>query len=192
MRFERGFGVRFPRYASVLMSILLAALAGRIAGADDLRPIDCSGSPFSVSDQAYDLDCERSEEQAHVDGASGGVRFDVMTISSKDRTLFLTMTSQLITAPRIYLEHRSLSESFRSMFDRKDVGNWNGIGNKAGYDVAEFKTDISGHESSCIAVQRYTNPAWTGYKRHIVGMGCAVAGLEPVYEILSKLSAPGD
>ncbi len=181
--------VRVLRSALVLMIILFA---GRVATASELSAIDCSSSPFGFTDQGYNLDCERSDEQTHVEGASGSVRFDVITISSDDRKLFLTMTSQLITAPRIYLEHRSLSESFHDMFDREGVEDWRGVGNKGGYDVAEFKTDISGHESRCLAIQRYTNAAWTGYKRHIVGMGCAVAGLDPIYEILSKLTAPGD
>jgi len=178
--------------ASVLITIFIAGLAGRVAGADDLHEIDCASSSFEFTDQAYDIDCERAETQTHVGTSSGSVRLDVITISSRERSLFLTMTSQVITAPRIYLEHRSLSQSFSNMFGQEDVREWNGVGNKNGYDVAEFKTDISGNESRCIAVQRYTNPAWTGYKRHVVGMGCAVAGLEPVYELLAKLSAPGD
>lgn len=157
-----------------------------------MREIDCASSPFEFSDQAYDLSCERADTQTHVGSSSGSVRLDVITISSRDRSLFLTMTSQVITAPRIYLEHRSLSQSFSNIFGQEDVREWNGVGNKGGYDIAEFKTAISGHESRCIAVQRYSNPAWTGYKRHVVGMGCAVAGLDPVYEILSKLSSPGD
>lgn len=189
MGFEMGIKVRVLQSALVLTFILLA---GRVAAANELSAIDCSSSPFGFSGQGYNLDCERSDTQTHVEGASGSVRFDVITITSDDRTLFLTMTSQLITAPRIYLEHRSLSESFHNMFDREGVEEWKGIGNKAGYDIAEFKTDISGHESRCLALQRYTNAAWTGYKRHIVGMGCAVAGLDTVYELLSKLSAPGD
>lgn len=172
--------------------LMLALLAERASAASELSAIDCGSSPFGFAGQGYNLDCERSDTQTHVDGASGSVRFDVITITSDDRTLFLTMTSQLITAPRIYLEHRSLSESFHNMFDRDGVEEWKGVGNKAGYDIAEFKADISGQESRCVAVQRYTNAAWTGYKRHIVGMGCAVAGVDPVYDILSKLSAPGD
>lgn len=116
-----------------------------------MREIDCASSPFEFSDQAYDLSCERADTQTHVGSSSGSVRLDVITISSRDRSLFLTMTSQVITAPRIYLEHRSLSQSFSNIFGQEDVREWNGVGNKGGYDIAEFKTAISGHESRCIA-----------------------------------------
>lgn len=189
MGFDMGIEGRVLWSALAVMFILVA---GRVATANELSAIDCGSSPFGFSGQGYNLDCERSDTQTHVEGASGSVRFDVITISSDDRTLFLTMTSQLITAPRIYLEHRSLSQSFNNMFEREGVAEWKGVGNKAGYDIAEFKTDISGHESRCLAIQRYTNAAWTGYKRHIVGMGCAITGLDAVYDMLSKLSAPGD
>jgi hypothetical protein len=46
--------------------------------------------------------------------------------------------------------------------------------------------------SRCIAIQRYTNHAWTGYKRDMVGMGCASDDLGLVYAVLQQVHAPGD
>ena len=46
--------------------------------------------------------------------------------------------------------------------------------------------------SWCVAIQRYSNPAWTGFKRQVVGMGCSPISREPVYAALPKLRSPGD
>lgn len=115
-----------------------------------------------------------------------------MTVSSADRTVFLTMVARRITAPRVYMEHRSLSNNLGNFFDEDGVRDWKPIGKKKGYDVAEFTKTIDGYESRCIAVQRYTNAAHTGYKRMVIGMGCSVSERDTVYRIFDQISAPGD
>jgi len=184
--------MRLSHGAAILAVPFLAFLCAGQSRASELQPIDCGSSPFGVTDAAYHVDCERSKDNLHVDETAGSVQLDVITVSSDDRQVFFTVVSQLVLAPRIYLEHRNLSESFHSVFEHTEAAEWKGIGNKGGYDVAEFKSDVSGQQSVCIAIQRYTNPAWTGFKRHIIGMGCATGGLDPVYRILSELTAPGD
>ena len=51
---------------------------------------------------------------------------------------------------------------------------------------------ISGLPSSCVAIQRYTNAAWTGFKRRMIGMGCSPVDRSLVYAAIAKLRAPGD
>jgi hypothetical protein len=73
------------------------------------------------------------------------------------------------------------------MFDEKDIKDWKSLDKTAGYDVAEFSRNISGQDSHCIAVQRYTNPMYTGYKRQLIGMGCTTGDLQSVYQILQRM-----
>ena len=155
------------------------------------EPVDCSSTSFAFSDAAYNIDCERFQDPLRVGQSSGSSITDVMTVSSDDRTVFVTMLTQRITSPRIYMEHRSLGENFRSLFKEDGVKDWKSIGNKDGYDVAEFTREISGQDSRCITVQRYTNPAHVGYKRHVIGMGCTVGERESLYQILAHIDAPG-
>ena len=169
--------------------VLLCAAAAVKA---DFEPVDCSSTSFVFSDAAYNVDCERSQEPLRVGQSSGSSITDVMTVSSDDRTIFVTMVTQRITSPRIYMEHRSLGENFRALFNEDGVKDWKSIGNKDGYDVAEFTREISGRDSRCITVQRYTNPMHVGYKRHVIGMGCTVGELESLYQILAHIEAPGD
>ena len=157
----------------------------------DFEPVDCSSTSFVFSDAAYNVDCERSRDPLRVGQSSGASITDVMTVSSDDRTIFVTMVTRHVTSPRIYMEHRSLGENFRSLFNEEGVTDWKSIGNKDGYDVAEFSREISGRDSRCITVQRYTNPAHVGYKRHVIGMGCTVGELESLYQILAHIDAPG-
>ncbi|HWA47657.1 MAG TPA: hypothetical protein VG742_05250 [Dongiaceae bacterium] len=171
-------------------AVLLLATAGTAKAEFD--PVDCGSTPFTFSGEGYLVDCEQSDEPLRVETSSGGVTVDVMSITSKDRQLFFTIISRRINATHIYMEARSLGENYRAMFDEEGSRDWKGIGRKGGYDTAEFTADISGRESQCITVQRYTNAAYMGYKRHVIGTGCAIGELSAVYEVLSKIGAPGD
>jgi len=140
----------------------LAFFCAAAAAKADFEPIDCSSTSFAFSDAAYNVDCERSKDPVRAGEASGSSVTDVMTVSSDDRTIFVTMVSQVITAPRIYMEHRGLGENFRAVFNEEGVEDWKSIGNKDGYDVAEFTREISGQNSHCVTMQRYTNPMHVG------------------------------
>jgi len=193
----RNAGLMMAKLVSLrLMAMIVAAstivLVPERAGAEDMREIDCSGSQFSFPGEGYRLDCEQSAKQVRAGESSGATMVDVMTIGSDAPSMFLTVIGMKVNATRLYLEYRSLGANFRDTFKNTEVEDWKTIGNKNGYDTAEFKAEISGVPSQCIAIQRYTNAAWTGFKRKMIGMGCSPVGLDPVYTALSKLLAPGD
>jgi len=175
--------------AALLAAAIIAVPPANSANMDD---IDCSSSPFSFAGDGYKLDCQRSTKQVRAGESSGGTQIDVMTISGDEPRMFMTVVSTQINAPRLYLEHRDLRQTFRDVFKGIEAEEWEGVGNKNGYDSAEFKAEISGLPSWCVAIQRYSNPAWTGFKRHVVGMGCSPASRDPVYAALPKLHSPGD
>ncbi len=172
--------------------LLVGVTTGAMVARADFDPVDCGSTPFVFSGDSHHVDCEQSDEPLRVETSSGGVTVDVMSITSKDRQIFFTMVSRRINATRIYMEPRSLGENYRAMFDEEGIRDWKGIGRKSGYDVAEFVADISGRVSHCITVQRYTNASYMGFKRHIIGMGCATGDPASVYDILAKIQAPGD
>jgi hypothetical protein len=174
------------------MGILCAAallLGPVLAQAEE---VDCGSSPFAYPAGQHRLECERYTKPIHEGEESGTMTMDVMTIASDDPRMFLTLASIQVNATRMYLEYRNLSQNFHEVFPGIEAREWKGIGNKDGYDSAEFKSEISGVPSRCIAIQRYTNHAWMGYKRHMVGMGCAPDDLGLVYATLQQLHAPGD
>jgi hypothetical protein len=174
------------------LALLAAALAAPTAAFADMDEIDCSNSSFGFSEEGYQVDCQRATDQVREGESSGGAQIDVMTISAENPRMFMTMVGIKITATRIYMEYRGLRQNFRDTFDEIEVEDWNGIGNKNGYDSAEFTAVISGLPSACVAIQRYTNAAWTGFKRRVIGMGCSPVDRQHVYTALAKLRAPGD
>ena len=179
--------------AAAVAMLLATGIAATPAAAADMTEIDCGSSPFSfAATDGYHLDCERSTKQVRAGESSGGTQIDVMNISGDDPRMFITVVSMQINAPRLYLEHRNIRESFRDMFEGIETQEWEGTGTKNGFDSAEFKAEISGMMSWCVAIQRYSNPAWTGFKRQVVGMGCSPISREPVYAALPKLRSPGD
>ena len=185
------FGIALAGAVASLLAI--GTIAAPPAVAADMSEIDCGSSPFTfAATDGYHLDCERSTKQVRAGESSGGTQIDVMNISGDDPRMFITVVSMQINAPRLYLEHRNIRESFRDMFEGIDTQEWEGTGTKNGYDSAEFKAEISGMMSWCVAIQRYSNPAWTGFKRQVVGMGCSPISREPVYAALPKLRSPGD
>lgn len=178
------------RVAAFLAAAFLGAIIAAPASADEA--IDCSSTPFSFSGDGYLVDCARYEAQARKDGASGESQSDVINVTSEQRSVFLTLVSIRLTSTGLHMRYQNLRENTRDFFSGVELKDWNGIGYKAGYDTAEFTSDISGTPSHCIAVQRYLNPAYGGFKRHIIGMGCAAGSLDPVYTVLEKMRAPGD
>lgn len=182
--------------AAVLAAVVVAGLMHVVlptsgtARADEA--IDCSSTPFAFSGQGYLVDCERHEGQARKDGGSGSSRLDIMNVTSDERSVFLTMISVRLQSTNLYMRYQGLRDNARYFFGGVDLNKWNGIGNKGGYDTAEFESEISGQPSHCVAVQRYMNPAFGGYQRHVVGVGCAAGGVDAVYTALGNLRAPGD
>ena len=177
-----------------LASALLAAaiIAVPEAQSDSMDAIDCASSSFGFSEAGYNVDCERSTEQVRAGESSGATQIDVMTISGENPRMFMTIVGVRVTATRLYMEYRGLRQNFSEAFTHIEVKDWNGIGNKDGYDSAEFTAVISGLPSSCVAIQRYTNAAWTGFKRRVIGMGCSPFDRAHVYDAITKLRAPGD
>lgn len=180
------------RFAAAVAVFGVLGIAAATSAAADFNEIDCGSSAFGFSEAGFSADCERSSENVRADESTGSSEIDVMNISSDDRTVFITIVSIKVTAARLYMEHRSLGENFRSAFSHLEIEDWSSIGNRNGYDSAEFNTKIAGLPSSCVAVQRYTNVAWTGYKRRLIGMGCSAVDRNQVYTALTKLRAPGD
>jgi hypothetical protein len=162
----------------IMSTAALAALVFLCASPARAFPIDCSSTNFKFADAAYNIDCERGWFDTT----------DIISVTNNDRTIFFTMVDRRITGqPHVYLEYRRLRENFTAMFDEKDIKDWKSLDKKAGYDVAEFSRNISGQNSHCIAVQRYTNPMCTGYKRQLIGMGCTTGDLQSVYQILQRM-----
>lgn len=180
-------------WAAVALAVatLMSAAPGLSASAAEDDAVDCGSTPFAFSGEGYLVDCARYESQARKDGASGQSQSDVITVTSDQRSMFLTMVSIRLTSTGLHMRYQNLRENTRDFFS-VEMNGWNGIGYKGGYDTAEFTTDISGQPSHCIAIQRYLNPSYGGYKRHLIGMGCAEGSLDPVYAALAKLRAPGD
>ncbi len=111
---------------------------------------------------------------------------DILSVTNKDRRS--SSWRRLTGQPHVFMQFRAFG---RTSSDVKQEGVKDGkeLDKKAGFEVAEFSRDISGYgpDSRCIAVQRYTNPMYTGYKRQLVGVGCTVGDLQPVYQILQHM-----
>ena len=180
------------KYLSTAALGALACFCAGIAAQADFEPVDCSSTSFAFSDAAYNVDCERASDSRRGGQSSGSSVTDVMTVTSDDRTIFITILSRVITAPRIYMEYRNLGQSFRDAFNEDGVENWKSIGNEDGYEVAEFTRQISGQDSHCITMQRFSNPMHVGFKRHVLGMGCTVGTIDELHQLLSRIDAPGD
>ncbi len=176
--------------AAAAVAMLCSLWAGPAPAAEDA--IDCGSTPFVFSGDGYFVDCLRYEAKPRKDGASGESQSDVINVTSDERSMFLTLVSIRLTSTGLHMRYQRLEENTRDFFSGVEVKDWNGIGDKDGYDTAEFTSFISGTPSRCVAVQRYLNPAFGGYKRHVIGMGCAAGGLDPVYAALKQMRAPGD
>jgi hypothetical protein len=177
--------------AVAAVAVLCTILAAPLQAAEEAA-IDCSSTPFVFSGDGFLVDCVRYEASPRKDGASGQSQSDVINVTSDEREMFLTLVSIRLTSTGLNMRYQNLQENTRDFFSGVELKDWNGIGYQGGYDTAEFTSDISGTSSRCIAVQRYLNPAFGGFKRHVIGVGCAAGSLDVVYSALQQLRAPGD
>ena len=171
---------------------LLGTLLATPAPAAEDDAIDCSSTPFVFSGNGYFVDCMRYEGRPRKDGGSGESRSDVINVTSDERAMFLTLVSIRLSSTSLHMRYQNLRENTRDFFSGVELEDWTGIGYKQGYDTAEFTSNISGTPSHCIAIQRYLNPAYGGFKRHVIGLGCAAGSLEAVYAALQQMRALGD
>src|SRR5262245_53186494 len=104
--------MRIQGFGAVLALLCVADLAS----AENLSSVDCGATPFTFSDPSYQIDCESTDGPVRVEDVNAGVRVDVITVSSDDRTTFLTMVSRLINSPRVYMEYQNLGQNFRMVF----------------------------------------------------------------------------
>ena len=185
------FGMSAVAAAAMLGAILGTLLSAPALAAED-GAIDCSSTPFVFSGDGFFVDCMRYEASPRKDGASGQSQSDVINVTSNEREMFLTLVSIRLTSTGLNMRYQKLQENTRDFFSGVEVKDWNDIGYQGGYDTAEFTSDISGTPSHCIAVQRYLNPAYGGFKRHVIGVGCAAGSLDVVYGALQQMRAPGD
>ena len=183
--------MKFGMSAVAAVAMLCTFLAAPATAAED-DAIDCGSTPFVFSGNGYFVDCLRYEAKPRKDGASGESQSDIINVTSDERSMFLTLVSIRLTSAGLHMRYQKLEENTRDFFGGVEVKDWNGIGYKGGYDTAEFTSDISVTPSHCIAVQRYLNPAFGGFKRHVIGMGCAAGSLDAVYSALQQMRAPGD
>jgi hypothetical protein len=162
---------------NIMATAALAALVLLCAPPARALPIDCSATNFKFVDAAYNVDCERWFDA-----------IDIISVTNNDRTIFFTMLERgIMGEPHAYLEYRRLRENITAMFDDEDIKDWKSLDKTAGYELAEFSQDVDGRDSRCIAVQRYSNPMYTGYKRQLIGMGCTTGDLQSVYQILERM-----
>ena len=183
--------MKFWAAAALATSLAGAVFAGPVSAAAE-DAIDCGSTPFVFSGDGYLVNCQRYESQARKDGASGQSQSDVINVTSDQPSVFLTMVSIRLTSSGLHMRRENLRENTRDFFSGIEPKDWNGIGSKGGYDTAEFTSDISGQPRHCIVVQRYLDPAHGGFMRHVIGMGCAAGGLDPVYAVLQQMRAPGE
>jgi len=183
--------MKFGMSAVAAVAMLCTLLAAPVRAAEEAA-IDCSSTPFVFSGDGYYIDCARYEAKPRKDGASGDSQSDVINVTSDERSMFLTLVSIRLTSTGLHMRYQNLRENTRDFFSGVELKDWNGIGYKGGYDTAEFTSQINGEPSRCIAVQRYLNPAYSGFKRHVIGVGCAAGSLDVVYGALQQLRAPGD
>lgn len=91
--------VRLAGIASALLAAALIAMPA--AQSDSMDAIDCSSSSFAFAGEGYTVDCERSTDQVRAGESSGATQVDVMTISSEEPRMFMTVVGVRITATRL-------------------------------------------------------------------------------------------
>ena len=181
---------------AALMALLAPAgflALGRAAGGEPIvSPIDCAKTEFVFADPSYSLTCQLVEDDVALASSGAGGKGDIrneilVAISSRDR-VYLSAVSMRLVATRFGFTRSELREVIDEGFSQLEKTDWRSLKENGQYEMAEFRAN----DRECAAWQRYANPSFGVYKRHVFGFGCSAGGIAQVYAALGKLQAPGD
>ncbi len=189
--------MEFKNLARVLtLALPIVAVPGIWPGAElraepSISEVDCATTEFEFSASGYSLTCQLIEDDVSftVAGADGmgDIRNEVIiAVSAKDRVYLSTISKRLL-ATRFGFTRAELREVIDQGFTRLVKTDWRPTNIREDFEIAEFRAD----GRDCAAWQRYGNPSFGVFKRHVFGFGCSKGGVVQVYKALDYLTAPG-
>ena len=165
----------------VLMSTAVPAQAAT-------KSVDCADLAISFDGKTgYDLSCETdSTLLADMDGS---LQMQHLEATAGDSSNFVDAHYYDLLGRVIYTA-TDLRSNFQTLYGHLTLSDWQSGRAVSNLATAEFKAELRGLPSRCVAFQRLGHRDWGGYKKIMIGIACSQTDIDQAYDALKHLYLP--
>lgn len=179
MSTNRGHPPKFIATAVVLL--LVADWASTVpARAEE---VECGSLRLGIASDAYDTTCEAE--------SGPDVNVQVLEADALDGTHFFIVLDRTTDPRHIFPEGVSLRDELKEAFAHIDMTGWRTGRTQQGLVTGEFESQYRSVPSICLGFQGHGTRTTGGWRRAIIGFGCARSGdREQLYDGLRHINFP--
>jgi hypothetical protein len=172
--------------AAGLFALAMTAATAPVQAAT--KSVDCADLSISFdSKTGYDLSCETdSTLLADMDGS---LQIQHLEATAGDSSNFVDALYYDLMG-RVTYTATDLRSNFQNLYGHMTFSDWQSGRAVSNLATAEFKADLRGLPSRCVAFQRLGHRDWGGYKKIMIGIACSQTDIDQAYDALKHLYLP--
>lgn len=152
------------------------------------KAVDCADLAISFdAKNGYDLSCET--DTTLIADMDGSVLIQHLEATAKDSSNFVDASYYNLMGRVIYTA-TDLRSNIKSFYDHITISDWKNGRAVSTLTTAEFKADMRGLPSHCVAYQKLGHRDWGGYKKLMIGVACSQEDIDQSYAALKRLYLP--
>lgn len=174
----------------IVTSFIIAAIliqSGRYHVALAANAANCADIAMRFDDKGYDVSCDIGSEM--LAGMNGTMDFQHLEATATDSSNFVDVFHYTLNGQVIYTA-MDLRNNFESLYQKLALRDWHSGRPVSTFATAEFKADMRGLPSSCVAFQKFGHRGWGGYKKIMIGVACSQDNIDQAYNALNHLYLP--
>ena len=189
-----GRGRVWPQVVRLILSVATLVIAVQVPlGATGsakaaTKSVDCADLAISFdAKSSYDLSCET--DSTLIADMDGSVLIQPLEATAKDSSNFVDASYYNLMGRVIYTA-TDLRDNIKSFYDHIAITDWRPGRAVSTLTTAEFKADMRGLPSHCVAYQKLGHRDWGGYKKLMIGVACSQQDIDQSYAALKRLYLP--
>jgi hypothetical protein len=152
------------------------------------KAVDCADLAISFDDKnGYDLSCET--ETSLLADMDGSMLLQHLEATANDSSNFVDAFYYNLMGRVIYTA-TDLRANLTNFYGHLTISDWQSGRPVSTLTTAEFKTDMRGLPSHCIAYQKLSHRDSGGYKKVMIGVACSQGDINQSYAALKRLYLP--
>jgi hypothetical protein len=152
------------------------------------KTVNCTDLAISFDAKSdYDLSCE--SDTSLLADMNGSMLIQHLEATADDSSNFLDAFYYNLMGRVIYTAN-DLRNNITTFYGHLTISDWQSGRPVSTLTTAEFKTEMRGLPSHCIAYQKLAHRDWGGYKKLMVGVACSQDNIEQSYAALKRLYLP--
>jgi hypothetical protein len=174
--------------ALVLIVLLLCAPLARHAEAASKDAVDCDDISMSFDAKSgYELNCTKMTRD--LAGMNGSYEEQRLQATAADGVTFVDAFHDTLMG-QIILTGTDLRNNLKDFYGNLPISDWQTGRTMESLSTAEFRADMRGLPSHCVAFQRLGHHESGGYKKLMIGVSCSQGDIGQAYAALQYLHLP--